>query len=221
MYTLEKDKSKMPYVLTGGKHVTSVTTVLNILFKHGLLNWAYSLGQKGIPMDAAKSYAIDVGNLVHYLVECFAKGTEPDISPDYSEKTRKKAAEIFGEFVRYLESRNGKIVGSELELMDQENEYGGTVDLLVDFPEGPGEYWDVKTSKEIYREHFIQEGAYGLLLEKHHHGGRIPRIILLPKGGKLYAPDISTETNKAAQEVWRDLLKTYHSLRKLEKSIDI
>jgi hypothetical protein len=222
MYTLEKEKSKLPYVLPGGKHVPSVTTVLNILFKHGLLNWAYSLGQKGIPMDAGKSYAIDVGNLVHYLIECFAKGTEPDIDPEYSERVRKKAWEIFGQFLEYLDSRKGKIADSELVLVDEDNEYGGTVDLLVNFPEEPPEFWDIKTSKEIYREHFIQIGAYGLLLEKCTNSpARLPRVVLLPKGGKLYAPDISAHTYQAAQQVWNDLLETYNSLRTLEKSIEI
>ena len=48
-----------------------------------------------------------------------------------------------------LDEYSGKVVGSELALVDAENKYGRTIDLLVDMP-GKGEFWDIKTSKQIY-----------------------------------------------------------------------
>jgi hypothetical protein len=51
--------------------------------------------------------------------------------------------------VGLLDEYSGKVAGSELALVDAENKYGGTIDLLVDMP-GKGEFWDIKTSKQIY-----------------------------------------------------------------------
>lgn len=217
--TLSKDAAKFGYVLPGGEHVPGVTSILELLSKPGLLHWAWAQGKKGVPLYEANDKPLAIGKIAHYFVECFHNKEEPKFD-GFQEQEIQKGKEIASRLVGLLEQYSGKIVGSEVALVDEEDKYGGTIDLLVDIPDR-GEFWDLKTSKRLYIGNYIQCMAYRDLLLKHGYGDRRPRLVLITKDGRVFAPDISTNIQDYALYAWRNLLQCYHYYKKLEKELNV
>ena len=216
MRTLSKENAKFGYVLPGGEHVPGVTTVLKLYGanKQALMYWANIQGLKGKKLNEASEKAKDIGHLGHYLVECWYNEVSPRIDDTYSKVDIFKAKEILELFKDILGKHEGKIVGSEVGLAHPEKRFGGTIDLLVNTKNGE-EFWDLKTSKDIYTEHYVQVAAYKQLLE--YEGiKRHPRILLISKDGRVYAPDISEKTLAASTKIWNHILEVYHANKELE-----
>ncbi len=75
-----KTKIHTVYKTKDGQRVPSVTTILGILNKPALLDWAWRCGCDGINYKAIRDNAADIGTLAHYMIMTYLRGEKPDTS---------------------------------------------------------------------------------------------------------------------------------------------
>ena len=165
-----------PYHLADSTIVPSVTTVLGILDKPGLLHWAWELGRQGLDYREVRDTAGRVGTLAHHLIACHLKGEAPDYFAVPVEV--EKANKCFGKYLAWEKEHPLAPVMVEERLMSEEFKFGGTPDLLAEI-DGEFVLIDFKTGGGIYESYFYQAAAYRKLLEEQGWpvaGARILRI---------------------------------------------
>lgn len=155
------------YVTTSGKKCRSVTTILgnNLGWnKQVLIGWARRQALAGHDPELVLKEAANIGTLTHYLVECDIKDEIPDTST-YSAEQIEKANNGFEGFKQWRKAYKPQFIGTELVLVDDELEVGGTADQVAKIG-GQIVVGDIKTSKFLYDDHIIQLGAYCHMYER-------------------------------------------------------
>lgn len=179
MQTQEKVKVHTQYKLTNGQRVPSVTTVLNILGKPALIQWAWQCGMDGKDWKAVRDSAGDIGTLVHYLIMCHLTGQGPDTS-EYSAQAIDQAESCLIRFWDWEKQHTLKGIIIETPLVSELFQFGGTPDWYGEL-DGIPTLLDFKTSKGIYAEFFYQLGAYEVLLKEQGHWVDQARILRIGK----------------------------------------
>lgn len=161
----QKTKIHTIYKLASGDRVPSVTTILGILNKPALLDWAWKCGCDGLDYKAVRDDAAGVGTLAHYLILCHLKGEKPDTS-EYSAQDIDRAENCLIKFWDWQKGHNIEPIMVETPLISEEYGFGGTIDFFgrVD---GANTLIDFKTGKAIYPEFAYQVAAYCQLLIEH------------------------------------------------------
>ena len=160
-----------------GVRKLGVTTPLSVISKPALLQWAVNLAVDDIKnnilagtaydelqlsnvLEAArtahrkrKEEAADFGTLVHNWIEKYIKGENP---PPLVNKTLNDAVNVF---LKWVKDNNVKFTASEKPLYSKKHDYCGTIDFTCEI-NGKRYLGDLKTSKGIYDEHFMQLAAY-------------------------------------------------------------
>ena len=147
------------YTNSKGKRVPSVTEVLKILNKDGLMQWANFIGKQGIDYEKYLNNKAVFGTLVHELIESDLLNKEPAIIGYDSMLT--EAMDLVNKFKVVKMDLHISNVISEMSLTCEE--YGGTIDLICDIVTEDGNITvlgDFKTSKTVYQTQFIQLGGY-------------------------------------------------------------
>lgn len=147
------------YYNSENKEVPSVTTVMSIMNKDGLIRWANFIGKHGIDYERFLREKADFGSVVHELIESDLLEKEPCIIG--YQQYMDDAMELVNKF---------KIVKQDLAISNIQSEvslscdtYGGTLDIICDIMTENGPVTvlgDFKTSKTVYDTQFIQLGAY-------------------------------------------------------------
>jgi hypothetical protein len=162
-----------------GERVPSVTTVLGILAKPALIEWAYQCGLAGQDYKLIRDTAGTIGTIAHYLILCHLKGKEVDLT-GYSPDDVDKAENAFLSYLEWEKTHTLKPVLIEEPLVSEVFRFGGTIDCYGEM-DRELTLIDFKTGKAIYPEMIYQVAAYRcLLLEKGQdvetvHILRIPR----------------------------------------------
>jgi predicted RecB family nuclease len=73
----------------------------------------------------------------------------------------------------FLDKHVLEVLGTELELVNPDLRFGGTVDLYCQLKDGTYAVVDYKTTAQLTREHGLQLAPYALLCRK--HGLRVNR----------------------------------------------
>lgn len=166
-----------------GNIVPGVTTILNLLAKPALIHWAWNLGMMGEDYKKVSERAATVGTITHYLVECFLKQIEPDLS-EYSPANVERARTAYFEFENWWLTQGLVVVGAEIQLSSERMQCGGTMDCVARSID-TGDLWllDIKTSKGVYPEMEYQLAAYWAIWDENHPQETIQtaRIIQLSK----------------------------------------
>lgn len=173
----DKTKVHTIYKRANGERVPSVTTVLGILNKPALLDWAWKLGQQGLDYKAVRDQAGDIGTLAHYLIMCYLKDQKPDTS-EYSAQDLDKANICLMKFWEWEKGHKVETVLVETALISEAYGFGGTIDFYGRI-DGYDTLLDFKTGKATYPEMFYQVAAYSQLLKEASYplfGVRILRI---------------------------------------------
>lgn len=159
-----KTQAHIQYKLKDGTIVPGVTTVLKILNKPDLIDWAWRCGREGIDYREVRDNASDIGTLAHYLITCHLKGEVPDTS-EYSSEQMEKAKNCLAKYVRWEKKHALTPVMMETPLVSEEFRYGGTLDLLAEL-DGEFALIDFKTGRSFYPDMLYQLAAYWKLLEE-------------------------------------------------------
>jgi hypothetical protein len=228
-----------------GKPLTGVTTILGVaLSKPQLIQWAANMAVEFIQeetrkiirrgdnwMDelgdnwerilkeaktahrSTKEKAGNFGSNVHKAIENWIK------NPDYKSELNEAEAKAFNNFVEWAKENKVKFLESEKRLYSEKNWYAGTMDLVVEID---GKQWvgDIKTSSNIYPEHFAQCAGYHLALNEMGEYQDISGYIIVnvKKNGTVDEKRvISTEVCK---EFFLACLTIYRSLEKIKSLIN-
>lgn len=189
------------YYWNGKGPVPSVTTILKVLDKPAVYQWAKrTVAEIAIRRaeevlarslesqdDAIKwlagmpEYEADtagkLGTGIHLLADMVARGAESDSEGFQIPDDHRPYLEAFRGFLAFLQPR-GAIISSEKMVWSHQG-YAGTYDLLVRLD---GELWlvDIKTSKGYYPEYALQLAAYGfsdlIIIEQNPEGYPMPQI---------------------------------------------
>ena len=137
-----------------GKEIPSVTTILKILDKKELVQWANIMGFKGKRVDDILKVSSTLGTYFHNLVSNDMNG----ITTVRLLKNEPKDFNIL--WNRYTKWKGSKTIKPIFSERSYHNKYyGGTIDLLCEM-NGRLTLLDFKTSKGIYPSMFLQLGAY-------------------------------------------------------------
>ena len=200
--------SRAKYQLKNGQVVPGVTTVINLLAKPALIEWAWKCGVDGIDYHKVRDDAADIGELAHKLIHCYIQKTEPDLK-DYSETEIEKATKCLNLFKDWFKIDEFEILASEKPMVSEGYQFGGTPDIVA---KRQGEIWliDLKTGNAIYEEHWLQVAAYELLWEE--NGGDtidIRCILRLAKDGSKVEDHFLLYRDEYNERIFLHLLGIY------------
>jgi CRISPR/Cas system-associated exonuclease Cas4 (RecB family) len=187
LMTLDFTASHTVYKNAAGKRVPGVTTVLGLLNKPALLKWAWQCGKDGLELERTRQAAADIGTVAHALCEAHLRGMDLDksnIAPDVVDK----AETSFIRFLDWWDREQLEMVHSELGLVSESMQVGGTLDVLARRPDGRLCVIDLKTSKGIYDEMLIQAATYAAMYEEN-HGVTVDDVFIV-RIGKEIADDL-------------------------------
>lgn len=148
------------YINNNNIEVPSVTTILKVLNKPHIANWANSLGWKRQSYKKVLEEKANLGTLVHEV--CHEYLFNEGINFNIPTKDLSFIKNNLNSFKSFLEEHNLNPIWGERSFSAET--YGGTIDLYCEL-EGKKTIIDFKTSKKFYSSHFIQLGAYIQLLE--------------------------------------------------------
>lgn len=153
------------YQTREGDIVPSVTTVLKVLNKPALLDWAWRLGRSGIDYHKVMDDTAGIGTLVHQKILDYLR-REMSITSNYTLEQLATAEKCFQKYLNWEKEHDMQPIMLEAQLVSEKYKFGGTLDnycFLDDIPT----LIDYKTSKAIYEDYFYQLAGYKLLLEEY------------------------------------------------------
>jgi ATP-dependent exoDNAse (exonuclease V) beta subunit (contains helicase and exonuclease domains) len=146
-----------------GDAIPSVTTILKILNKPELVDWANFMGFIKINTKEYTAKAAWIGTLTHYYIERSSKKKIISFKFLYKQNADviKSVNKAYKGFVEWRKKYKPKFKKCELKV--QNDKFGGTIDSICEI-EGKKYIVDYKTSKGVYPSMFLQLAAYNLLL---------------------------------------------------------
>ncbi len=217
--SFKRTKVHTVYKTADGKRCPGVTTIIGILNKPALLDWAWKQGLNGDDYKAVRDKSADAGTLAHAMVHHHLGGPEPDFSA-FTPDDRDKAENAVLSFYNWVDAQKSfEPLMLEEALVSEEMRYGGTIDcyaLLND----KLTLLDFKTSKAIYDEHRIQVAAYSWLLKENGYDVEETHILRIGRTEDEGFEDhiISTEKINCALNLFgycREIYELQKELRKL------
>ncbi len=227
------DKENHIHVLDG-RPLNGVTTVLQVISKPMLIQWAANMAvdyidnhihsKNWLTLDAIKwdtllkeartahrkkkEKAGDWGTEVHKAIEHYVKG---EILGELDEK----GLEVFEKFATWAKENKVEFLESEKNVWSESMWVGGICDLVIKI-NGKKYIADIKTSSGIYNEHFFQMAAYALCLEEmgEHKDVEGYLVINLKKDGTMQTKEVTDMLqNKEAFKAALTLHKIIQSLK--------
>ncbi len=127
-----------------------VTSICGIISKPGIENWIASHGSV-YAMKKRRKELTDWGSAIHDTVEKILLGKMPKIDA--------KVCPSIDAFLEWMKEHKVDIEGVEQRVISKKHCYAGTLDVLAQIDNTYG-VLDIKTSKNIWDEHFLQTSAY-------------------------------------------------------------
>jgi len=199
------------YLSLSGRVLPSVTQVLRLLARPGLVEWAYQLGLRRIPLHQAVEESSQIGTDVHALIARFfqdgqGNADDPDLRPELLHPLEL--------FLSWYVDYSPAPVYVEAPFIDAELGFGGTVDLVASIS-GSLELIDFKTSASIHDEHLYQLAAYDHLLAAHGIDVSRARIVQLSRHLDRYREQIVSKSELRLRfQVVAHLLHIHHLLQR-------
>lgn len=162
--TFKRARAHQRYRLSDGTVVPGVTTIVGLLNKPQLVNWANRLGLQGIDASAHVQAAAGAGTCAHEMIQEVLGGPAVDLGK-YSGEEIEAAQNAADKFRAWLQGHKMETQAIEMQIVSERYRVGGTVDWLGRL-DGKMTLADIKTSGRIYDEHIIQVAAYSKLLEE-------------------------------------------------------
>lgn len=150
---------KIVYRNAAGKRLPSVTTILNVIAKPALVNYANELGLRGIKYGEQLDELAQIGTALHDMAQSCLTGSLPQ-THNLSREQLDSAVVCFGKFLDWRETRDFEVVHAEHSMVSEVHQIGGTCDAIVIDTSGDMEILDFKTGKGIYPDYLYQLAAY-------------------------------------------------------------
>lgn len=173
------------YKTSTGAVVPGVTTVLSMLNKENLLEWAWKLGLAGDDYKKVRDTSAHIGTITHYLAECHFKNKEPDLQ-DYAPSDVEIARKSFESLKKFLTAHSFKPLLIEHPITSDLYKFGGTIDWYGEL-DGENTLIDLKTSNAVYPEMRVQVAAYEYLLGEQNYPAKNKIILRVDKQSGEYA----------------------------------
>lgn len=202
-----------------GKRVPSVTTIISQHLgwnKQTLIGWTKRMMLGGQDTDKVLDEASQIGTLLHLLIEGFFRGLTID-TKDYSYNQEKAAMKAFAGFLEWHKRVNFKELGTEIVLVNEELQVGGTIDCLAKIDDELV-IIDWKTSKYLYPENKIQLAAYTYMYEQAQPKACIAYGLVMrfsKDDGKYHRHVIKREKLETGIEIFKALV----TIAQLKKSL--
>lgn len=239
------------YTTKDGTRVPGVTTVLGELAKPHLMKWyaneeragvvetmaaLASMHQLDVTMlvralpqkpfaEAKRDRAADIGTVTHALVEGWLTGDALE-SDGIDQMTWHMAQHGYDRFRRWWDNEGFTLLHSELVMVSELQQVGGTADIIARDRDGRMTLIDLKTSKASpywpYRETFGQVAAYAAIWTEQDHADvkdDIDRIVLNRIGktagdnGQVY--EVSAEQRTGGMDLFLAALWARRATRTL------
>lgn len=158
---------KITYWNAAGEEVPSTTTIIN-KYKDvgGLMYFAWSEGKAGRGLNESRDRAGDVGSMLHGQIDAFLKDELWGLPVDAHPEDAQIAARLYATFREWWAHNKIEVVATETSLVSETYQYGGTVDLVGNYPGGGLIIMDWKTSSAFYQEMLLQMAAYRRLWQE-------------------------------------------------------
>lgn len=158
-----KTKAHQRYYVGEGdqrKVVPGVTTILKQLgwSTGALIGWARKEALAGNDPDKIRDKAAEIGTITHLLIENHIKKVTTDLK-EYAPADIETAKNGYNAFLDWEVENKPEYLHSELQVVNDEYRYGGTIDLIA-LIHGEPVLIDFKTSSGIYPENIVQVAAY-------------------------------------------------------------
>ncbi len=205
------------YKNADGKSLKGVTTILGILAKPALIGWAYKQGIAGVPLYESRDKAADAGTLAHLYVENHLKGLPDPPRDGIPQDVVDKASSCYIAYLDWEKAHSFQMVKSELSLISEEYQFGGTIDIGAGVNELS--IVDIKTSGGVYFSMKVQVAAYGHLYTENFpdtpiKGYHILRLGEMGDFSHHYWPNLNEEW-----EVFKACLKIQEVLDKTKQKL--
>lgn len=208
-----KTQAHTVYKTKDGIIVPSVTTVLNLLNKPQLIDWAWNLGIEGKDYKKVRDETASVGTLTHKMILNHFKNQKTDTS-EYSKEIIEKAENSFLSFLEWEKGKKIETIFVEKEGVSEQYGFGGTIDFYGKI-NGILTIADWKTGKGLYSEYVIQLSAYRwLLTENGFNADRVLLVRINREENEEFEEKEKVETYKEF-EIFKHLLEIY----RLQKEI--
>lgn len=231
-----------------GREYPSVTTILGVLAKPALIQWASNVavdylashsssndmftalvGTSSIRNDefdnARNAYkdkstdALDTGSVVHNAIDAYIKTGSYHLDEGMVEENR-----CMESFIRFTHEHNVEFVENEMTVFDPVKRYAGTLDAVAKI-DGKRYVIDFKTSSAIYSENWMQvaayRGAYNKMKRKSGYGIAVLR---LDKNEPKYELKLITDQKKISRyyKAFTHLVAYYYLIakRRLKDGVD-
>ena len=166
------------HYLVGGQRYPSVTTILGILAKDGLVQWRGHVGN--LAADRTSREAAAYGTMLHGLVETANRGHRDHLDP--SER------QLVAPYVAWFDEHVSHVIAAERFVVSRRHKFAGTADVVVVMRgDHDATVVDLKSSKSDLeqREWQLQLAAYALALEEEGIDVRRRIVVRMPRN----APD--------------------------------
>lgn len=196
--------------------VVGTTTIVSQIAKPALIVWANRLGLDGIDSTKFVDDTAAVGILAHSIILDGLRGMETNFS-GYDQTQQDAAAWCVRSWDRWSSIRNIKPILIEQPLVSERYRFGGTLDLYAEI-DGVLTLIDLKSTNDIWPEHFIQVSAYRRLLVEAGNVVDAVRILNIPRSKTAVFREavLSPEVLDKNFEIFTSLLKVYQIRKELK-----
>ncbi len=218
----KKARTHTVYKNAAGKRVPGVTTITGVLDKPALVFWANKLGLEGIDSRTYVDDLAGIGTCGHAMIEAHIKSlingekVEPDLGVFTGDQIA-LAENVYIKFLSWEKEVNPKYIGSELKLVSEKMQVGGTLDIYCSI-NGLRTLVDLKTSKAVYQDHHLQvAGGYEPILED--NGLKVEDVRILRIGRDESEGDreyLGVPNRKGFQELFQLCYQIYKKKQELK-----
>lgn len=134
----------------GGAWYPRVTSICDIIAKPGLERWLANQGSFDLLQKKMKKI-VGWGNNVHETIEKILLGKLPKVNPLIEPSIEA--------FLKWFKNHRVDVLGIEKRVVSKDHFYSGTLDVLAEI-DGKLGILDLKTSKRIWDNYFVQTAAY-------------------------------------------------------------
>ncbi len=203
---------RVPYLLADGSVIPSVTEILDVIPKPGLVRWANYQGRMMVDTEVYVRSLAAGGTLLHHAIECAIRETKPDPGyvAEFAPAEQEWARASYRQFLDWKKDRDVVPLLMEHRMVSETMRCGGTLDLYAQV-DGRFTVMDWKSSAKIRNSHLYQVAAYRAMLEESGSGVDEVRVLSFPRTGSTWSERIVEDTAEYL-EVFLSALSLYRLL---------